>query len=167
MRRCTRRIGRNLDLKVGSRVSGSPNLRDGRCIDEANKDRVRWADGRSSTLASSSERYPMTSLQGGGYRQRTVNNVLDSDGTAILFYESLTGGTLYTHDVCRREHKPYIVLDSTRISESGAAAAIMRFVNEREVQVLNVAGPRLSKWTEGYAFALAVVGEVIKRGRAP
>jgi Circularly permutated YpsA SLOG family len=112
------------------------------------------------------ERYPMTSLQGGGYRQRTVKNVLDSDGTAILFYESLTGGTLYTHDVCRREHKPYIVLDSTRISESGAAAAIMRFVNEREVQVLNVARPRLSKWAEGYAFALAVVGEVIRRGRA-
>ena len=80
------------------------------------------------------ERYPMTSLQGGGYRQRTVKNVLDSDGTAILFYESLTGGTLYTHDVCRREHKPHIV-------------------------------PRLSKWAEGYAFALAVVGEVIKRGR--
>ena len=70
------------------------------------------------------ERYPMTLLEGGGYRQRTVKNVLDSDGTVILFYESLKGGTLYTHDVCRREHKPYIVLDATRIDESGAAAAM-------------------------------------------
>jgi hypothetical protein len=84
--------------------------------------------------------------------------------TAILFYESLTGGTLYTHDVCRREHKPYIVLDATRISESGAAAAI-RFVVQHEIQVLNVAGPRLSKWAEGHALALAVIGEVIQRTR--
>ena len=85
-------------------------------------------------------------------------DVLDSDGTAILCFESLKGGTLYTHDVCRREHKPYIVLDATRIDESGAAAAVVRFIKEHEIQVLNVAGPRASKWAEGYAFALAVVG---------
>jgi hypothetical protein len=107
----------------------------------------------------------MTLLEGGGYRQRTVKNVLDRDGTAILFVESLKGGTLYTHDVCRREHKPYIVLDATRISQSGAAAAVVRFVEEHEIQVLNVAGPRASKWAEGHAFALAVVGEVIRRAR--
>jgi hypothetical protein len=51
-------------------------------------------------------RYPMTLLAGGGYRQRTVKNMLDSDGTAILFNQSLSGGTLYTHDVCRRERPP-------------------------------------------------------------
>jgi hypothetical protein len=111
------------------------------------------------------EHYPMTLLEDGGYRQRTVKNVLDSDGTAILFYESLTGGTLFTHDVCRRERRPYIVLDATRISESGAAAAIVRFVREHEIQVLNVAGPRLRKWAEAHAFALAVIGEVIGRSR--
>jgi hypothetical protein len=98
------------------------------------------------------DRYPMTLLQGGGYRQRTVKNVLDSDGTAILFSESIKGGTLFTHDVCRRELKPYIMLDATRISESGAAAAIVRFVEEHEIQVLNVAGPWLSKWAEGHTF---------------
>jgi hypothetical protein len=85
--------------------------------------------------------------------------------TAILFYGSLTGGTLYTHDVCRREHKPYIVLDATRISEAAAAKAIMRFIEEHEIKVRNVAGPRASKWAEGHAFALAVVEEVIKRTR--
>jgi hypothetical protein len=50
-------------------------------------------------------------------------------------------------------------------SESGAAAAIVRFVEEHESTVLNVAGPRLSKWAEGYA--LAMVGEVIRRSREP
>jgi hypothetical protein len=109
------------------------------------------------------DRYPMMLLMGGGYRQATLKNVLDSDGTAILFRESLNGGTLYTHDVCRRERRPYIVLDATRISQAGAAAAIVRFVEEHEIKALNVAGPRSSKWAEGYGFALAVVGELIVR----
>src|SRR5271165_821994 len=111
------------------------------------------------------DRYPMALLVGGAYRQRTVKNVLDSDGTAILFNQSLSGGTLYTHDVCRRERKPYIVLDATQISESAAAAAIVRFIKEHDIQVLNVAGPRSSRWAEGYGFALGVVGEVIRRCR--
>ncbi len=109
------------------------------------------------------DKYPMTLLVGGGYRQRTVMNVLDSDGTAILFNQSLSGGTLYTHDVCRRERKPYIVLDATQISESAAAATIVRFIEEHGIQVLNVAGPRLSRWAEGHGFALRVIGEVIGR----
>ncbi len=109
------------------------------------------------------DKYPMTLLAGGGYRQRTVMNVLDSDGTAILFNQSLSGGTLYTHDVCRRERRPYIVLDATQISESAAAATIVRFIEEHGIQVLNVAGPRLSRWAEGQGFALRVIGEVIGR----
>jgi hypothetical protein len=51
-------------------------------------------------------------------------------------------------------------------SESGAAAAIVRFVEKHEITVLNVAGPRLSKWELGYGFSLGVVGKVIKTGRA-
>jgi hypothetical protein len=112
------------------------------------------------------DRYPMMLLMGGGFRQATLKNVHESDGTAILFRESFSGGTLYTHDVCRRERRPYIVLDATRISEAGAAAAIERLVEEHEIKLLNVAGPRLSKWTEGYGFALAVVGELIMKLRA-
>jgi putative molybdenum carrier protein len=112
------------------------------------------------------DRYPMTLLAGGGYRQRTVKNVLDSDGTAILFNQLLSGGTLYTHDVCRRERKPYIVLDATQISEMAAAAAIVRFIGENDIEVLNVAGPRASRWAEGHAFALAVIEEVIRKAHA-
>ena len=44
-----------------------------------------------------------------------------------------------------------------------AADAISRFVEEHEIQVLNVAGPRLSGWALGYRFALGVVSEVIAR----
>jgi hypothetical protein len=109
------------------------------------------------------DRYPVTPLSSRGNRQRTRQNVLDSDGTAILFHESLKGGTLFTHDLCRREHKPYIVLDATRISESAAAAAIVRFITENDIRILNVAGPRSSGWAQGYEFTVGVVGELIEK----
>ncbi len=107
------------------------------------------------------QRYPLTPLSGAGYSQRTRQNVIGSDGTVILFYESLRGGTKLTRDSCVREKKPFVVLDAKLISESAAAAAIVRFVEENEIQVLNVAGPRLSGWPQGHAFALGVVGKVI------
>jgi len=42
------------------------------------------------------------------------------------------------------------------------ADAIVRFVEENEIQVLNVAGPRASGWVAGYRFALDVVSGVIR-----
>ncbi|MGO8859070.1 MAG: YpsA SLOG family protein [Steroidobacteraceae bacterium] len=68
----------------------------------------------------------------------------NGNGTAILFYGTISGRTKLTRDSCVREKKPFVVLDAKLISESAAAAAIVRFVDENDIQVLNVAGPRLS-----------------------
>jgi hypothetical protein len=62
--------------------------------------------------------------------------------------------------------RPYVLIDARKIVEPVAAAAeILKFVEEKQVRTLNVAGPRLSGWAEGYGFALAVVGEMIERTR--
>jgi hypothetical protein len=63
--------------------------------------------------------------------------------------------------MCIHEKKPFIVLDATQITVERAVKAIARFIEENEIAVLNVAGPRLSGWAEGYEFALVVVGGVI------
>lgn len=110
-------------------------------------------------------RYPLTPLARGGYRERTRQNVLDSDGTAIPFHGVLGGGTLLTLKICKREGKPHIAIDASKTSESEAAAEIARFVEENEILVLNVAGPRLSHWSQGNGFAAKTVGEVIGRYR--
>jgi putative molybdenum carrier protein len=47
------------------------------------------------------DRYPLMLLPNGGYRQRTQLNVVDSDGTAILYVEALSGGTRLTR-ICVR-----------------------------------------------------------------
>ena len=98
------------------------------------------------------------------YRARTLKNVQDSDGTVILFSSTLSGGTLSTRNLCVRENKPFIGMDAERMTKLRAADVIVRFIEKHEIQVLNVAGPRLSGWPRGYAFALGVVGEVIQTG---
>ena len=109
------------------------------------------------------ERYPMSLFTEGGYRLRTLRNVQLSDGTAILFSQSLSGGTKLARDMCIREKKPFIVLDATQISVERAVKAVVRFIGENEIQTMNVAGPRASGWPAGYEFALAVVSGVIEK----
>jgi hypothetical protein len=62
------------------------------------------------------------------------------------------------------EKKPFILIDARKTAQGEAAEAIVKFVEENEIQVLNVAGPRLSGWELGYTYAMAVVQEVIHRG---
>ena len=111
------------------------------------------------------DRYPLMRLPNGGYRQRTRFNVVDSDGTAILYYESLSGGTRLTRNMCAPLKRPYVLVDARQMSEAEAVAAVTAFVETNGVQALNVAGPRASKWRQGHAFSLAVVGGVIQYRR--
>ena len=67
--------------------------------------------------------------------------------------------------MCALERKPYILLDVKKILGPAEAADDVLKFEENAIQVLNVAGPRLSGWAAGYAFALAVIGETIRRSR--
>jgi hypothetical protein len=113
------------------------------------------------------DRYPLVPLPRGGYRQRTRLNVSDSDGTAILYNESLKGGTRLTRNLCALLKRPYIVINAIETPDPLAAAeAVVKFVEENRIKVLNVAGPRLSGWVEGYRFAFGLVGQVIEKATA-
>lgn len=98
----------------------------------------------------------------GNYRQRTRQNVVDSDGTCILYYEALKGGSRLTRNLCALERKPYILLNAREATDPIVAAErILTFIEESGIQVLNVAGPRKSGWPEGYRFAFDVISGVI------
>lgn len=86
--------------------------------------------------------YPLTPLTAGGYRERTVRNVLDSDGTLILYFGVLNGGTEQTMLHCVRRHKAYQLIDGQVVDAPSAAEIAAAFVRRCGVAVLNVAGPR-------------------------
>lgn len=61
-----------------------------------------------------------------------------------------------------RDKKALIVLDANELTALHAADAIVRFLDELAIKVLNVAGPRLSGWPKDIG-ALQVIGAVISR----
>jgi hypothetical protein len=127
-----------------------------------------WAPGdRMAEDGLIPERYPLMELPKGGYRQRTRLNVSDSDGTAILYNESLKGGTRLARNLCALLKRPYILINARETSDlAEAATMITDFVEKNSIGVLNVAGTRASGWQAGYPYALAVIGQVILRSRS-
>jgi hypothetical protein len=108
------------------------------------------------------DRYPLVPLPNGGYRQRTRLNVSDSDGTAILYNESLKGGARLTRNLCALLNRPYVLINAKEMADPTLAAGeVLRFIEKNHIETLNVSGPRASGWKEGYAFSLRVVGAVI------
>jgi hypothetical protein len=108
------------------------------------------------------DRYPLVPLPNGGYRERTRLNVTDSDGTAILHNEVLMGGTRLTRNLCALLERPYVLINAQETPDVGEAAdAILKFIDDNEIEELNVGGPRLSGWADGYRFAFDVISCVI------
>ena len=124
-----------------------------------------WAPGdRMAEDGTIPERYPLIPLPKGGYRQRTRLNVSDSDGSAILYNESLKGGTRLTRNLCALLKRPFILINAAETPDTNvAAAAVLKFIEDNAIGTLNVAGPRLSGWPAGYRFASDVVSQVISR----
>ena len=109
-------------------------------------------------------RYPLVPLPKGGYRQRTRLNVSDSDGTAILYNESLKGGTRLTRNLCALLKRPYILINARETPEPNEAAkVVLQLIEDNKINTLNVGGPRASGWAAGYRFGMDVVGHVIGR----
>ena len=107
-------------------------------------------------------RYPVVELAGGGYFERTEQNVRDSDATVIIYFGSLTGGTRATHDFCLAHDKPCLLLDGARIDTAQAAARIAEFERQVAPRELNFAGPRASGAPQAYAFTLEAVRQFLQ-----
>ncbi len=75
------------------------------------------------------------------YSVRTQRNVIDSDGTLILYRQRLQRGTLLTNRLAQAHGKP---LMRVRLDQPVDLASVQKWLLESQVQVLNVAGPRES-----------------------
>ena len=114
-------------------------------------------EGRVAEDGRLDERYPLAELEGGGYMERTLQNVIDSDATLILYFSELEGGTLITRQFCIENGRPCLEVDAARENAAGAARRIASFVARNGVATLNIAGPRASKQARAYRYAKEVV----------
>ena len=118
-------------------------------------------EGRTAEDGRIPERYPLKELLGGDYSDRTRANVRDSDGTLILRFGEMEGGTKLTFDYCAEVGKPCLSLDLDDVDLDQALESIRRFVSESSIRELNVGGPRLSEAAESYAKTKALLEELV------
>jgi hypothetical protein len=109
--------------------------------------------GRLDEFGKIPDRYPVQELQGGGFIERTLQNVKDSDGTVVIYPVELRGGTEQTVYFCLDLKRPHELIDASKIAAEGAAKLIGDFVDKNKINILNVAGPRESEWPGGYGYA--------------
>ena len=143
-------------MKAFKIVSGGQTGVDRAAFDVALRHGIKcggWCPaGRLDEFGKIPDHYPVQELKGGGFRERTLQNVKDSDGTVVIYPEELRGGTEQTVRFCVELPRPYQMIDASKISAQGAAKVITDFVGENKIGILNVAGPRQSEWPEGYNY---------------
>jgi hypothetical protein len=92
-------------------------------------------------------KYPLVETELASYPQRTEANIRDSDGTLLLTWGKMSGGTLKTAAIANRLRRPLLIIkmdESPKIEEAEAWA------NHYNIRVLNIAGPRASEVASAY-----------------
>ncbi|MCA9201662.1 MAG: putative molybdenum carrier protein [Planctomycetales bacterium] len=97
--------------------------------------------GRLAEDGPIAARYQLRETDSPDYPQRTEQNVLDSDGTLIVYRERLTGGTKLTEMLTRRHSKPLLLVD---LATEPDVTAMQSWLRGQAIRTLNVAGPRES-----------------------
>jgi hypothetical protein len=147
-------------------ISGGQTGVDRAALDNALKhgvDAGGWCPaGRLDEVGKIPDRYPVQELQAGGFTERTLQNVKDSDGTIIIHPGKLSGGTEQTVQFCIEQRRPHEVIDASKTHTKETARLIADFVRENEIDILNVAGPRASEWPGGYDYAFRTLDDFLK-----
>jgi hypothetical protein len=114
--------------------------------------------GRKAEDGPIGRQYQLEETPSASYLQRTEWNVRDTDGTVVFtLSKDVTGGSLRTIDFARKHKKPcaHIPRDGTY----QPAVALLRFVEEHEIKVLNVAGSRESKEPGIHLWVMQVIDD--------
>ena len=124
-------------------------------------------EGRLAEDGVVPDRYPVRALPGAGYVERTLENVIDSDGTLIVYEKRYDGGTELTAEFCAEHERPLLCLDLALTAPAEAGRQAVEFIRAHGIAVLNVAGPRASKWPQGQEQARQVIAAALDAVAGP
>lgn len=129
--------------------------------------------GRRSEDGQIPARYPLKETASRNYTVRTEWNIKDSDGTLIIAMRTLTGGTRLTWQLAKKRQKPCHVvhlresaddeLFSGQNPPTDHCSAVVEWIRENRIRVLNVAGPRASSHPEIHAEAQQLITAVLQQ----
>ncbi|MEO2023325.1 MAG: putative molybdenum carrier protein [Pirellulaceae bacterium] len=97
--------------------------------------------GRRSESGTIPVQYQLEEMPTRNYAARTRQNVIDSDGTLIVYRDQLSGGTLLTQQCANQIGRPLFLLD---VAKPPGPLLPRTWLDRHCIAVLNVAGPRES-----------------------
>ena len=93
---------------------------------------------------------------------RTERNVRDSDGTVVFSHGETFGGTKRTMEVSGKLARPLLRLDLAEQSVADASERLRAWAADEAIEVLNVAGPRMSEDGGIYDAVRAVLAAALQ-----
>jgi hypothetical protein len=120
--------------------------------------------GRLTENGPLPKKYHLKETSSSRYAVRTEKNVVDTDGTLILSHGELTGGTEYTREMAIRHGRPWLHIDLVQTAAFHAATAINHWIQEKRIEILNVAGARTSEDPAIYSDTLKILESVYYLG---
>jgi hypothetical protein len=101
--------------------------------------------GRKTENGRLPQRYGLREIDSNDYAERTELNVAGSGGTVIISHGVLKGGSAQTLTMAEKHNKPCLHMDLEELDEPDAAEIIRGWIQKTGIEILNVAGPRLSE----------------------
>ncbi len=113
--------------------------------------------GRKTEDGPLPNHYQLEELASPAYRERTRKNILESDGTLIVSYGALSGGSALTLAYAIRYDRPFLHLDMEQFSSGQAQQLTEKWLAKHRIRCLNIAGPRASGEPRIYAAVKELV----------
>lgn len=147
-------------------VSGGQTGADRAALDWAIRNDVPhggWCPrGRKAEDGALPAKYKLRETASTDYRQRTRQNLIDSDGTLVVSLGLLSGGTLKTVQLAKSLGKPHLVLQPDSGVRDEDEQRLLDWLRRESIATLNVAGPRESKRPGIYALVNELLERVAK-----
>lgn len=136
-------------MKISKIISGGQTGADRAALDFAIQSGIPhggWCPlGRTAEDGIIPDQYQLQEMSQGGYRQRTRQNIMDSDGSLILNTGVLDVGTFATVAFAKQLKKPYLLIDFDDPDVDAEITQTKLWIEDHSIEILNIAGPRESK----------------------
>jgi hypothetical protein len=114
--------------------------------------------GRRAEDGPIDPKYPLKETKSEEYQFRTEANVIGADGTLILTLGPPSGGTGFTVQMAIKHKKPLLIFDFKKKFEPNT---ILDWGRTHNIKILNVAGPRESKFPGIYEKAKKLLESIL------
>ncbi len=119
--------------------------------------------GRRAEDGKIAKKYPLKETMSDKYEERTRLNIKDADGTLIIARSQITGGTLLTKKTAKELNKPLLIINSVDAQSDELTVNILKWMNNNNIQILNIAGPRQSEWKKAHETSYRITANLIQK----